>query len=35
LRFTHPVTGEQIDVASPLPSDLAAALERAWAEAHR
>jgi 23S rRNA pseudouridine1911/1915/1917 synthase len=35
LRFTHPVTGEQIDVASPLPSDLAAALERARAEAHR
>ncbi len=33
LRFAHPVTGEQIDVASPLPSDLATALERARAEA--
>jgi 23S rRNA pseudouridine1911/1915/1917 synthase len=29
LRFRHPVTGEEIDVASPLPSDLEAALERA------
>ena len=33
LRFAHPMTGEQIDVTSPLPSDLAAALERARAEA--
>ena len=33
LRFAHPLTGEQIDVASRLPSDLAAALERARAEA--
>ncbi|MFN2469072.1 MAG: RluA family pseudouridine synthase [Gaiellaceae bacterium] len=29
LAFEHPFTGEQIDVASPLPPDLAAALERA------
>jgi 23S rRNA pseudouridine1911/1915/1917 synthase len=29
LRFTHPVTGALIDLDSPLPSDLAAALERA------
>ena len=29
LSFTHPVTGEAIDVSSPLPPDLAAALERA------
>jgi 23S rRNA pseudouridine1911/1915/1917 synthase len=29
LAFTHPVTGEAIDVTSPLPPDLAAALERA------
>ena len=27
LRFTHPVTGEEIDLESPLPGDLAAALE--------
>ncbi len=33
LRFAHPVTGEEVDVASPLPSDLAAALERARTEA--
>jgi 23S rRNA pseudouridine1911/1915/1917 synthase len=29
LAFTHPVTGEPVDVSSPLPADLAAALERA------
>jgi pseudouridine synthase, RluA family len=29
LAFDHPVTGERIDVASPLPDDLAAALSRA------
>ena len=29
LRFTHPVTGADLDLASPLPDDLAAALERA------
>jgi 23S rRNA pseudouridine1911/1915/1917 synthase len=29
LAFTHPVTGEPIDVRSPLPTDLQAALERA------
>ena len=29
LAFTHPVTGEEIDVSSPLPADLVAALERA------
>jgi 23S rRNA pseudouridine1911/1915/1917 synthase len=29
LAFTHPVTGAAVDVASPLPADLAAALERA------
>jgi len=29
LRFAHPVTGSEIDVQSPLPEDLAAALERA------
>ena len=29
LAFTHPVTGEEIDVTSPLPPDLAAALENA------
>jgi 23S rRNA pseudouridine1911/1915/1917 synthase len=32
LAFTHPVTGEQVDVSSPLPADLRAALERAAAE---
>jgi 23S rRNA pseudouridine1911/1915/1917 synthase len=31
LAFRHPVTGEEVDVASPLPADLAAALERAAA----
>jgi 23S rRNA pseudouridine1911/1915/1917 synthase len=29
LRFAHPVTGTDVDVESPLPGDLAAALERA------
>jgi 23S rRNA pseudouridine1911/1915/1917 synthase len=29
LAFPHPVTGEQVDARSPLPRDLAAALERA------
>jgi 23S rRNA pseudouridine1911/1915/1917 synthase len=29
LAFSHPVTGAPIDVTSPLPTDLAAALERA------
>ncbi len=32
LAFTHPVTGEPIDVTSPLPDDLAAALALAEAE---
>jgi 23S rRNA pseudouridine1911/1915/1917 synthase len=31
LAFVHPVTGEEIDVSSPLPADLAAALARAEA----
>ena len=31
LRFAHPVTEEKIEVDSPLPDDLAAALERARA----
>jgi 23S rRNA pseudouridine1911/1915/1917 synthase len=31
LRFTQPVTGVEIDVRSPLPADLEAALERARA----
>ena len=29
LAFTHPITGAKVDVSSPLPADLAAALERA------
>jgi 23S rRNA pseudouridine1911/1915/1917 synthase len=29
LAFAHPFTGEDVDVSSPLPPDLAAALERA------
>jgi 23S rRNA pseudouridine1911/1915/1917 synthase len=29
LRFTHPVTGAEVDLESPLPDDLATALERA------
>ncbi len=32
LAFTHPVTGEAVDVTSPLPDDLAAALALAEAE---
>jgi 23S rRNA pseudouridine1911/1915/1917 synthase len=32
LAFTHPVTGEELDVRSPLPDDLAAALRRAEEE---
>jgi 23S rRNA pseudouridine1911/1915/1917 synthase len=31
LAFPHPITGERIEVVSPLPDDLAAALERARA----
>jgi 23S rRNA pseudouridine1911/1915/1917 synthase len=31
LAFEHPVTHEQVDVRSPLPDDLEAALERAAA----
>lgn len=31
LRFTHPVTGAEIDLESPLPADLRDALERARA----
>ncbi|HEX6789080.1 MAG TPA: RluA family pseudouridine synthase [Gaiellaceae bacterium] len=31
LAFTHPMTGEAVDVSSPLPDDLARALERARA----
>jgi 23S rRNA pseudouridine1911/1915/1917 synthase len=31
LRFSHPFTGEDVDVSSPLPDDLAPALERARA----
>jgi len=31
LRFAHPMTGEDVDVTSPLPPDLEAALERARA----
>lgn len=29
LRFAHPVTGRELDLASPLPADLGTALERA------
>jgi 23S rRNA pseudouridine1911/1915/1917 synthase len=32
LAFDHPVTGERVNVSSPLPADLQAALERAAAE---
>jgi 23S rRNA pseudouridine1911/1915/1917 synthase len=32
LAFAHPITGEPIDVSSPLPADLQAALDRAAAE---
>ena len=31
LAFDHPITGERVDVSSPLPADLAGALERAAA----
>jgi 23S rRNA pseudouridine1911/1915/1917 synthase len=31
LRFAHPLIGEEVDVGSPLPPELAAALERARA----
>ena len=31
LRFAHPVTGDEIDIVSPLPDDLESALERARA----
>jgi 23S rRNA pseudouridine1911/1915/1917 synthase len=31
LAFAHPVTGAPVEVASPLPADLQAALERARA----
>ena len=30
LAFPHPVTSAAVDVGSPLPADLAAALARAW-----
>jgi 23S rRNA pseudouridine1911/1915/1917 synthase len=29
LAFEHPITGEAVDVSSPLPPDLATALEAA------
>jgi 23S rRNA pseudouridine1911/1915/1917 synthase len=29
LRFTHPATGEPVEVTSPLPADLGVAVERA------
>jgi 23S rRNA pseudouridine1911/1915/1917 synthase len=32
LAFDHPVTGERVDVSSPLPDDLQAALALAAAE---
>jgi 23S rRNA pseudouridine1911/1915/1917 synthase len=32
LAFPHPVTGERVDLVSPLPADLAAALVLAEAE---
>jgi 23S rRNA pseudouridine1911/1915/1917 synthase len=32
LAFTHPVTGTEVDVSSPLPADLAAALDQAGRE---
>jgi 23S rRNA pseudouridine1911/1915/1917 synthase len=32
LAFAHPITGAPVDVSSPLPTDLQAALERAVAE---
>jgi 23S rRNA pseudouridine1911/1915/1917 synthase len=33
LAFVHPQTGEELDLSSPLPDDLAAALELARAQA--
>jgi 23S rRNA pseudouridine1911/1915/1917 synthase len=33
LAFTHPVTGEPIEITSPLPPDLQQALDRARADA--
>ena len=33
LAFDHPFTGERVDVESPLPADLAGALERAREQA--
>ncbi len=33
LRFLHPVTGDRLRVADPLPADLEAALARAWERA--
>src|SRR5262249_52955308 len=33
LRFVHPFSGAELDLTSPLPPDLAAALERARASA--
>ena len=35
LAFVHPVTGEAVDVSSPLPEDLGAALARAAATAEK
>ena len=32
LAFTHPLTGEPIDLEEPLPADLVEALERARAD---
>jgi 23S rRNA pseudouridine1911/1915/1917 synthase len=32
LRFPHPVTGDELQVSSPLPDDLAAALGLAESE---
>ncbi|MDE3070511.1 MAG: hypothetical protein KGJ43_07260, partial [Acidobacteriota bacterium] len=29
LAFVHPITGARVDIASPLPADLQAALDRA------
>jgi 23S rRNA pseudouridine1911/1915/1917 synthase len=35
LAFAHPLTGESLDITSPLPDDLRAALERAGGPVHR
>ena len=35
LAFPHPITGERVEVESPLPEDLLNALERAEADAER